>query len=84
MLTVQCVCVDCVLCLVCVRLYSVYCAYACFGAGIQLEKAGPGAMIRNLDIVFAYIFQVQIYLSLVCEQLVYARKTRSHCLARLP
>jgi drug/metabolite transporter (DMT)-like permease len=26
--------------------------------GFQLEKAGPASLIRNLDVVFAFLFQV--------------------------
>jgi len=31
-----------------------------FNAGVQLEKAGPASMIRNLDVAFSFIWQVAV------------------------
>lgn len=31
-----------------------------FNAGVQKEKAGPASMIRNLDVVFSFVWQVTI------------------------
>jgi len=31
-----------------------------FNAGVQLEKAGPASMIRNLDVAFSFIWQATI------------------------
>jgi drug/metabolite transporter (DMT)-like permease len=36
------------------------CAQALFNAGAQLEKANMSSMIRNLDVVFAFIWQISI------------------------
>eukprot|EP00127_Corallochytrium_limacisporum_P000463 Clim_evm19s13 gene=Clim_evmTU19s13 len=39
---------------------SAFVGQCLLNAGLQLAKAGPGTVMRNLDVVIAYIFQVTI------------------------
>ncbi|KAJ3062409.1 hypothetical protein HK102_008773, partial [Quaeritorhiza haematococci] len=40
---------------------SAFMAQACLNAGLQLANAGPATLMRNLDIVFAFVYGILIF-----------------------